>query len=225
MQHRTVSDVMTHHVVSVRPDTPFKEVAQLLAAYDITAMPVVDARDRPVGVVSEGDLLRKPASLPDPAGRAAGARPLPREQERADAEDAGALMSAPAVTARPDWNVVETARVMARHGVKRLPVVDGTGRLVGIVSRADLLRPFLRSDTAIREEIDREVLGDTLGLARAAVRTEVRDGVVTLTGRVADRAQLVLVERLCRSVDGVVAVHARLACAQDAPATPQPHQG
>ncbi len=75
MQHRTVADVMTHHVVTVRPDTPFKEVAHLLAAYDVTAVPVVDARDRPVGVVSEGDLLRKPASLPDPGGGPRGRRP------------------------------------------------------------------------------------------------------------------------------------------------------
>ncbi|WP_149182732.1 CBS domain-containing protein [Streptomyces sp. TRM49041] len=210
MQHRTVSEVMTRRVVTVRPDTPFKEIARLLGDNDITAVPVVDGDNRPLGVVSEGDLLRNAASLPDPEGRSTGPRLRPRDLELAGAEDASALMTAPPVTARPAWSIAETARTMSRRNVKRLPVVDETGRLVGIVSRGDLLRPFLRRDTAIKEEIHRDVLAGTLGLAPGSVRAEVREGVVTLTGRVTDVALVPVIERLCRSVDGVVAVHQRI---------------
>ena len=115
-------------------------------------------------------------------------------------------MSSPAVTARRQWSVVEAARTMARHQVKRLPVVDDTGRLVGIVSRADLLRVFLRRDFTIGEEITTDVLSRTLGLAPGAVTVQVTDGRVTLSGTL-PRADLIPVAvRLSESVDGVVDV-------------------
>ncbi|MCX4744773.1 CBS domain-containing protein [Kitasatospora sp. NBC_01287] len=207
MQHRTVHDVMTQGVVTARPDTPFKEVAGLFHRNDITAVPVVDDRDRPLGMVSEADLLRNEAVQPDPAGHSGAARLSPHERARAEAETAGALMTSPAITARPDWSIVEAARVMDREKVKRLPVVDEAGRLVGIVSRSDLLQIFLRHDAAIREEITHDVLGETLWLAPTAVEVTVHDGVVSLTGRVEQKSLIPIVERLCRSVDGVVAVH------------------
>ncbi|MGW9031059.1 CBS domain-containing protein [Streptomyces sp. NPDC055722] len=207
MQHRTIAEVMTHRVVTTGPDSSFKQIAQLLSDNDITAVPVIDAEGRPVGVVSEADLLRKAASLPDPDGRAMGRRLGLEELARASAETAQTMMTAPVVTARPGWNIVETARTMYRNRVKRLPVVDDSGRLVGIVSRADLLRPFLRSDTAISDEIHHDVLGVTLGVPPGTVQVDVRDGVVTLTGRVEQRTDIPVIERLCRTVDGVVAVH------------------
>ncbi|MEU2110874.1 CBS domain-containing protein [Streptomyces sp. NPDC019507] len=207
MQHRRISEVMTRRVVTVNRDSSFKEIVRLFDDNDITAAPVVDDDGRPLGVVSEGDLLRKASTLPDPAGHWTRLRLLPMDEARAEAETAGAMMTSPAVTARPDWNIVETARTMDRHKVKRLPVVDESGRLVGLVSRRDLLRPFLRRDEAIAEEIRTEVLDRTLGVAPDSVRVSVRQGVVTLTGRVAERADIPIVERLCRSVDGVVAVH------------------
>lgn len=207
MQHRTIAEVMTHHVVTARPDSTFKQIAQLLSDNDVTAVPVVDDAGCPVGVVSEADLLRKAASVPDPEGRSPGRRLGLDERARAGAETAEAMMTAPAVTARPGWNVAETARTMYRHKVKRLPVVDETGKLVGIVSRSDLLRPFLRSDGAISDEIYHDVLRETLGVPSGSVRVDVREGVVTLTGRVEERAAIPVIEHLCRSVDGVVAVH------------------
>ena len=215
MQHRTVAEVMTHRVVTAHPSSSFKQIAQLLRDNDVTAVPVVDDDGRPVGVVSEADLLRKAASLPDPEGRPLGHRLGPDELARAGAETAEAMMTTPAVMARPGWNVVETARTMYRHKVKRLPGVDETGRMVGIVSRSDLLRPFLRSDTAISDEIHQDVLRATLRLPSDAVQVDVRDGVVTLTGRVQERTLLPVIERLCRSVDGVVAVHQSIGYAYD----------
>lgn len=215
MQHRSVHDVMTQEVVTAGPDTPFKEIATLFHRNDITAIPVVDDQRRPVGMVSEADLIRKEAVLPDVEGGTPGRWLDPRDRARAEAETAGGLMTSPAVTARAGWSIPEAARAMDRHKVKRLPVVDEAGRLVGIVSRRDLLQVFLRHDAAIRQEIDHDVLGQTLWLAPGDVRTVVQDGVVTLTGRLPRRSMIPITEQLCRAVDGVVAVHQTLDWAED----------
>ncbi|MDQ0958091.1 CBS domain-containing protein [Streptomyces sp. B4I13] len=206
MRHRMVSDLMTTSVVRVRRDANFKEIAKLLAEYDITAVPVVDDDDRPVGVVSEADLLRKEAAQLDPAGLLPALHPRPADRAKAGATTAAELMSSPAVTARPEWTVVEAARVMEQGRVKRLPVVDEAGRLVGVISRADLLRVFLRGDRAIREEIGRDVLVRTLGIAPGAVTAHVVDGRVSLIGTVERKSLIAVALRLCRGVDGVVDV-------------------
>lgn len=205
LKHRTVSDLMTHAVVRVRPDTPFKEIVKKLADHDITAVPVVDDEDHPVGVVSEADLLRRQAGLPEPAGLPALLDAPPSEPVRRGTT-ADALMSAPAVVGRPQWSVVEAARAMDQAGIKRLPVVDDTGRLVGIVSRADLLRVFLRRDHLIREEISGDVLDRTLGITSDEVGVEVTDGRVRLHGTVERPSLVPVVKRLCEGVDGVVEV-------------------
>ncbi|MEW2412856.1 CBS domain-containing protein [Streptomyces sp. NPDC046866] len=193
MRHRTVAELMTPRAVTVRPGTAFKEVARLLHEFDITAVPVVDETGHPVGVVSEADLLRR---------RTAGAAPT--------AED---LMTSPAVTARAEWSVVRAARVMQRHGVKRLPVVDADGRVVGVLSRSDLIRLFFRQDHAIQQEVVEDVLTRTLGIAPSSITVEVDDGLVTLSGTVSRPELLPVIVRLCQSVDGVVDVDNRLTCA------------
>ncbi|MEV5955349.1 CBS domain-containing protein [Streptomyces sp. NPDC051987] len=215
MHHRTVEELMTRPVVRAQRDTPFKELVRLLTENDVTAVPVVDDLGRPMGVVSEADLLRKSADQADPSGRT----PLPHLEawERAKAEGALAeeLMSAPAVCARPEWSVVEAARLMEAQQVKRLPVVDEADRLLGIVSRRDLLRVFLRGDDAIREEITRDLLRGTLGLQPADVAVTVRDGRVELSGTVEYRSLVPVVEQLCRGVDGVVSVAGNLTWRRD----------
>ncbi|MCN9241192.1 CBS domain-containing protein [Streptomyces sp. RY43-2] len=215
MHHRTVEELMTRDVVRAQRDLPFKEIAKLLAENDLTAVPVVDDLGRPMGVVSEADLLRKCTDRPDPSGRT----PIPHLEawERAKAEGARAeeLMSAPAVCARPEWSAVEAARLMEVHHVKRLPVVDEADRLLGIVSRGDLLRTFLRRDDAIREEITGDLLHSTMGLTPTEVTVEVREGQVTLGGSVEYRSLIPIIERLCRSVDGVVSVSAHIAYGTD----------
>jgi CBS domain-containing protein len=175
-----------------------------------TAVPVVDDDDRPVGVVSEADLLRKEAAQRDPAGLLPVLHPKPAARAKAEAATAEGLMNTPAVTAQPQWTVVEAAQVMERHRVKRLPVVDEAGRLVGLISRADLLRVFLRGDRAIREEINGEVLLRTLGISPDAVVVRVVDGRVTLRGTVERKSLVPVVVRLCGGVDGVVDVSAEL---------------
>jgi CBS domain-containing protein len=217
-RHRTVEDLMTHEVVRARLQTPFKDLAAMFAEHGITAVPVVDDQDRAIGVVSEADLVRHEAAQHDPYGREPDGPGVPRPdgsgirrgRRKGEEETAGQLMTAPAVVGRPYWNVVEAARAMDRHRVKRLPVVDENGRLIGIVSRADLMRVFLRGDDAIREEIVREVLGRVLAVQPGEVQVTVAEGVVTLHGRITRRRLGPVLVRLCRGVDGVVSVHDRL---------------
>ncbi|MHC0429812.1 CBS domain-containing protein [Streptomyces sp. O3] len=212
MRHRRIGELMTREVVSVHANAPFKEIAQALSAHRVTAVPVVDPEGHVLGVVSEGDLLRKTADQDAAPGDQP---PVPDLEawQRAKAEGTRAeeLMSAPAVCARPAWSVVEAARLMEVQGVKRLVVVDEEDRLVGIVSRRDLLAIFLRSDEDIRKEIVEDVLGDTLGLDPAAFTVDVRDGRVKLGGRLPFRSTAPTIERMCATVDGVVSVRSRRA--------------
>ncbi|WP_282693793.1 CBS domain-containing protein [Streptomyces sp. CC208A] len=197
MRHRSVAELMTPTAVSVGRDTSFKEIARLLDEFDITAVCVVDEEERPVGVVSEADLVRR---------RAAGS----------GLDTAGGLMSSPAVVARPDWSVVRAARVMDRARVKRLPVVGDDGRLLGVLSRSDLIQLFLRRDRAIQEEIVEDVVTRTLGLNPSDLSVEVEDGRVTLSGTVSRPGLVPVLLRLCNSVDGVVGVVDRLGQADQA---------
>ena len=202
MQHRTVHDLMTRAVVRVRRDTGFKQIAQILAEHDITALPVVDEEEHPVGVVSEADLLGKQAGQPDPSGLAPSREPRPESRVPSEASRADELMTSPPVVARPEWNVVEAARVMADKQVKRLPVVNEADRLVGILSRSDLVRVFLRRDDAILDEITSDVLERTLGLAARQIDVEVQNGCVTLRGEVSPPYLIPVVERANHRVPG-----------------------
>ncbi|MFI9297109.1 CBS domain-containing protein [Streptomyces gardneri] len=207
MRHRTIDRLMTREVVSVHGDTPFKEIVRTLSQNQVTAVPVVDGEGRVVGVVSEGDLLRKTA---DQAAAPGGPPAVPNLEtwERAKAEGTRAeeLMSAPAVCARPEWTVVEAAQLMEVQRVKRLVVVDGDDHLKGIVSRRDLLGIFLREDDDIRREIVEDVLGDTLRLEPSALAVDVHDGRVEISGRLPFRGMIPAIERMCAMVDGVVSV-------------------
>lgn len=196
MRHRSVGDLMTPTVVSVQPGTLVKEITHLLDEYGITAVPVIDDEGRPVGVVSAADLLRAPSS--------SGGRSTARD-----------LMTSPAVVAERGWNAVRAARTMDRRKVKRLPVVDDNGRLIGVISRSDLVQLFLRRDRAIEEEILEDVVVRTLGLPRSALTVEVTDGRVTLSGSVQRRSLVPVTVRLCEGVDGVVDVVDRLGFDQD----------
>ncbi|MFC9729808.1 CBS domain-containing protein [Streptomyces roseolus] len=191
MKHLKVGGLMTDDVLTALPDTSFRDVAKLLAEHDISGLPVVDADDHVVGVVSESDLL---------ARRALTAR---------------GVMSAPAVTVHAEEAAADAARLMVRRGVERLPVVDEEERLVGIVTRRDLLRVFLRPDPEIRRRVREEVLSDAMDLPQDAVDVHVLDGVVTLAGRLRRRSQAATLLRLAERVDGVVAVVDRLSAPDD----------
>ncbi len=206
-----VADVMTIGAISVQEDTPFKEIVDLLEAHEINAVPVVDAFDRVVGVVSSADLVPKIEFAGDDDHlRLFENRHTRQARGKAHATAAGELMNAPAVTVMSTTSVVAAARIMESDGLKRLPVVDDMGRLIGMVTRRDLLKVFLRTDEEIRREIVAEIAGGFVGIEGSQLRVEVDDGVVTLLGEV-DRGSLVpaLVRQIER-IDGVVDVVSHL---------------
>jgi CBS domain-containing protein len=192
-----VNDVMTTEVVTATPDTSVGGLAHLLTAHRISAVPVVDSSDgRVLGVVSQTDLMTKVPARPQYAGRAGPTTP-PR---------AGDLMSSPAVRISPRASLPTAARRMADSNVKRLIVTDDRGRPDGVLSRADLVRLYTRTDDTIRRDIEDRVLRRTLWMEPGQVRAAVSDGVVTLTGTVGRRTTAAIAVRLVSGVPGVVTV-------------------
>jgi len=208
-----VRDVMTTEVVAVRRDASFKEMAARLREYRVSAFPVIDDNRRVIGVVSEADLLAKEALAGEHPGIPAAVTGIlhHKDQQKAQGLNAGDLMTHPAVTVRPDDSVEHAARLMYTLQVKRLPVVDAGGYLVGIVSRADLLTVFDRTDEEIHAEIVNDVILREFLVDPALFIVTVADGVVTVKGapETADLGHN-LVTRI-RRVQGVVAVRDELA--------------
>ena len=203
----TVKDVMTAEVVAVRRDTTFKELAAVLRRYRVSALPVVDDAGRVIGVVSEADLLAKEA-LADPGVMA---EVLHRQDVRkAEGLTAGDLMTSPPVTAAPEDPIGQAARMMHFMRVKRLPVVNSGGQLVGIVSRSDVLAVFDRPDEDIRTEIVDTMLVHEFLIDPRQFRVTVESGVVTMEGTPETAALGHALVRKARHVPGVVAVRDRL---------------
>ncbi len=204
MRHLKVADVMTPKVVTVDIDTPFKEITRVLTERRISAVPVLDRGGHLVGIVSEEDLLRKEQYHEDAEPRRLVSRGERRSRAKAAGDFAGDVMTAPVLTIDPSASLVDAAKLMTRHNVKRLPVVGAEG-LVGIVSRADLLWVFLRPDAEIAEEIRTEVLQRAL-LQEPTYSATVRDGIVMLSGNLDRKSMLEIADRMVRAVDGVVDV-------------------
>lgn len=204
----TVGDVMTRAVVALGRDAPFKEIVATMDRWKVGALPVLEGDGRVVGVVSEADLL------PKEEFRASGPNAFDLQRRQEEVEKAGAvtadrLMSAPAACVHAGSTVAEAARIMAVRHVKRLPVTDDADRLVGIVSRGDLLKVFLRTDDEIAAEVRREVVAE-LFPAGSEVCVEVHDGRVLLHGTVPEPTRIALATRLTRAVEGVVDVRNEL---------------
>lgn len=209
MSHQKVGNVMNTEVATVREGTPFKDVVRALARRDVSAVPVVDGDGRVLGVVSEADLLVKQGTQEIEFTRSLASWWRGRRtMRRAAATTAGQLMTRPAITVAEDATVAGAARLMTRHNVKRLPVVDADGRLVGIVSRKDVLTVFLRRDEDSRADIVEHVFEHGIGIAvnPATVSVDVHDGEAVITGQLGLRSQIGLVEDMTRHIDGVVDV-------------------
>jgi CBS domain-containing protein len=219
--HTRVRDVMTTDVVTVDRITPYKEIAQLLAEHKVSAVPVLIMGRRVAGVVSEADLL----AAQDQAGRRArtgraGHLPWPGRQARPHPQlTAEQLMSSPAITIHPDAPISRAARLMQAHHVKRLPVVDSDDKLIGMVSRRDLLSVFLRPDAQIAQDVREQDLGQQFA-DPASVTVAVHGGIVTLSGQPGSQDQHDLIPvavRLIWDVDGVVDVVDKLSTAAPSP--------
>ncbi len=211
MKRTLVQEVMTTPVVTVAEAMPFRDLAALLYARDIGAVPVVGPAGQLLGVVSRPDLIPKTAGLAAAAGLCPVFGSRRRERRRARARTAGELMTAPAVTVAPQATVEQAARLMRRHRVGRLPVTSPfTGRLAGIVTRSDLLRVYRRPGEEIRAEIETEVLPRVRGADPRRLAVSVRDGVVSISGRVEARSAVARLVSAVLAVEGVVGVDERV---------------
>jgi CBS domain-containing protein len=203
-----VRDVMTTRVIWVRKDATFREMAVALRDHRVSAFPVVDDGGKVIGIVSEADMLNKEA-LGDEPGVFGGILHR-RDQAKARGITAGDLMTTAVVAVRPDDTVEHAARLMYDRRVKRLPVTDAQGHLVGIISRADVLSVFDRTDEDIRQEIAGDVLPGEFQVDPLAYHVAVKDGVVTLAGKPGTNEIGHEIVRRVRHVQGVVAVRDRL---------------
>lgn len=206
-----IADLMQRDVVTISREATLKEAAALLTEHRISGLPVLLPDGRVVGVVSEADILLKEEGFPLEMSGFLG-RLLDDaygDRERFEALTVGDAMTSPAITISEHADVTEAARLMTQHHVNRLPVVDGS-TLVGIVSRADLVRAFQRDDETIEREIADDVLLSTLWIAPGSIDIEVDEGVVKLAGRVETRTIAEIVAAYVRRVPGVVAVESEL---------------
>lgn len=225
MKSLTVGEVMTTKVITVRLETPFKELVRLMKDHNVSGLPVLDSSGCLAGIVTEADLL-------DVVGESTGVKKrhsqfgrlldrlvTPGHETKLDRTaghmSASSLMTSDMTTIHPDTPVREAARLIVDSGLKRLPVVDTDNQVVGIVSRQDLLRPYLQNDDKIREEVVENIAKRVLWIDPSTMKVAVEQGVVKLHGVVAKQSQKEILVELTRRVDGVVDVEAHITAAEN----------
>lgn len=214
-----VRDVMSRSVVSAHPDTPLKAAARMMVERGISGVPVVDDMGCVVGVLSEADFVIKQRGAGSirhrPLARFIGDSPEAElEYAKVVAERVGTAMTSPAIVIEAETDLHDAAVIMVDRSINRLPVVED-GKLVGIVTRADIMKAYLRSDDDLRRAILDSVIRDELWLDPAAFQVVVEDGVVRLTGTVSRRSVAEIVRRRVGREEGVVAVESALAWRED----------
>ena len=218
------ADVMRHRVVTVMPDTTVAFAAKLMLHHGVSGLPVVDQAGTVVGMVTEGDLLRRAETgterrRPHWLEFILGPGPLALDYVRAHGRKVGEVMTRRVVTVAPETPLDEVVRLMERHRIKRLPVLDH-GRLVGILSRASLL-PMLAhlaaaapavapADAALRERVLTAIEAQPWALP-ATIDAVVKDGVADLHGVILDERERQALIVAVENVPGVKSVRDHLA--------------
>ena len=217
-----VRDVMSTELVTVTRDVPLKQAASLMLEHRISGLPVVDA-DRVLGVLSETDVLYKETKARDRQGIVDWVLHYGDDPPAAKltARTAGDAMTSPAVTIPPARSVADAATMLLELRIDRLPVVD-SGRLVGLVTRSDLVRAFARTDAAIVDEIRNDVLLRTLWEGPHSISITVHDGEVVLAGEVETDTMAEMIEAFARRVPGVVSVDSKLSVREAGTPTARP---
>jgi CBS domain-containing protein len=211
----TVKDVMSTHVIAVRQNAPYKDMAAMLRDQRVSAFPVLDDDNKVIGVVSEADLLAKEAlegTVP---------RTLLSRQERVrklvNARTAADLMTKPPVTIGPDEPVTHAARLMFDQRIKRLPVISDDGTLIGIVSRADVLSVYSRPDADLQRQVTQDLMVGPFLFDPDRFTVTVKDGIVTIEGTPETTMAGLDIIDATRRMEGVVAVRDRLSYPPDTP--------
>ncbi len=184
---------MTTDVIVVSPDTPINDAARLMFRHRVSGLPVCDEASCLVGIITEADFLR----LEVARGAAEDPRPV---------ETVGEVMNRGVVTIAPDQPITDAAKVMVVQDVKRLPVVDAEDRILGIISRLDVVAAFTRPDEVIEDEIREDLLRRVLFVDPDDIDVRVADGIVHFSGEIGTRNESRLLEELARRLDGVVRV-------------------
>lgn len=215
----TIADVMTSPVFTVRRETPLKDVAHLLIDNGVSGVPVVDEDGAVLGIVSEADFLVKEQGAGEirhrRLARLLGDRPEALHQlDVIAARNAGEAMTTPAVTIEASRPIREAAAMMTARGINRLPVTDN-GKLVGIVTRADLVRAYVRTDAELVRTIRDDVLLRILWLDPNGFEVSVENGEASISGHVERRSTAQIIEETLRMVPGIVAVHASIGWSMD----------
>jgi CBS domain-containing protein len=213
-----VQDLMTTDVLTVRPNTLLKDAAGLLADRRISGLPVVDDERRVLGVLSEGDILFKESGTRERRSFLDRVLAVPDShlEVKLAARTVGDAMTTPALTIGPRRTVPEAATTMIEEGVNRLPVINDEERLIGIITRADLVRAFVRSDAEVEKEIREEIIRRVLWIEPDTIGVDVEDGEVKLTGRVETKTDAELLPRMVQRVPGVVSVLSKVSWADGA---------
>jgi len=206
-----IKQLMTPEPIAIGAETPLRDVAAILSERRISGLPVIGERLEVLGVVSEADIVAKEQGPEPERRRLSGWLRADRTRARKlAARTAGEAMSAPAITIEANRSVAEAAQLLASHGIKRLPVVDEEGTLVGIVTRADLVRAFARSDAEIEHELREDVVLRALWIDDPRLDIRVERGEVRLAGKLQNRSDAELLQRFATRVPGVVSVHSTL---------------
>jgi CBS domain-containing protein len=199
-----VVDLMASEVISVHRETSLRDAARLMVEKGISGLPVTDEDGNLVGVISEGDFLRKEVDRGDLMGRGLLGVLFDSRDSLAEAENVGEVMAENLFTVSPDATLVEAARTMTTHGVKRLPVVTREGKLVGVISRRDVVAAFTRPDELIEDEIREDILRRLLFLEPTLLDISVEAGVVELSGELPTKTDARLLEAMVQRTDGVI---------------------
>jgi CBS domain-containing protein len=210
-----VRELMTEQVLTIGPEAPVKDVARILVDNGISGMPVCDIEGHVLGVISEGDILYKEhdprdSHLGGPLGWIIDGTPNYAGYAKAQALTARNSMTSPAITIAPWESAADAARIMCERHVNRLPVVKDE-RLVGIVTRADLVRAFTRTDAEIERELKQDVLERMMWIDSGRVEAIVESGRATLSGRLDKRSDVELLSRMVARIPGLVAVESNVA--------------
>lgn len=199
-------DLMTRDVITIGPDAALKEAARRMIESGVSGLAVTESDGSLVGIITEADFVATEADRrrKPPAGLL---RFIYKEVELPTQERlVGDVMSTDLIVLGPAADHAEAARLMQSEGVKRIPVVGDDGRLVGLVSRSDILRVFARSDQEIIEEIQDHVMGQILWIEPKRVEIRSNEGNVVLRGRLETRSDADLLVKLTARLDGVVSV-------------------
>jgi CBS domain-containing protein len=210
---------MSTHVIAVKQDAPYKDMAAMLHQQRVSAFPVLDDDNKVIGVVSETDLLTKEA-LEGTVPRTLLSR-QERVRKQVNALTAADLMTKPPVTIGPDEAITHAARLMFDQRVKRLPVISDDGTLIGIVTRSDVLSVYSRPDAEIRQQVTQDLIPGTFRGDPDRFTVTVKDGIVTIHGTPETTTAGLDIIDAVRHMEGVVAVRDRLSYPDDSPYRPK----